>query len=237
MIQVLMEDSLRQKSSPEAGIAKLKPTRRKVLESLQTMILRGECASGTPLRQLRLATHFGVAQGLIREVLLELRLHGLVDGVDNRGAIVGKVDREILIESLEIREMHEALAVRRCCERASRVDVDKLIDLAREIRDRGDARQLDEMCALDRLLHSRLIELSEGHMLARLADNYKIFERMAQVKRNPDIEYDEHLAILQAIREGRSDDAEQCVRQHIVAIKHELEAQPQRDSKASMGQP
>src|SRR4029079_516466 len=104
---------------------------------LQRMILSGERQPGSKLRQQELAEQFSVAQGVVREALLELRAYGLVESIDRRGVFVSKLDKEKLLESFEVREVHEALAVRRCCERVTRVQVRELMDLAEEIYAKG----------------------------------------------------------------------------------------------------
>src|SRR5436305_8544748 len=87
-------------------------TRHQIRESVQQMILSGERQPGTKLRQQELAEHFGVAQGVIREALLELAAYGLVEIIDNRGVYVSKIDKNRLLESFEVRAMHEGLAAR-----------------------------------------------------------------------------------------------------------------------------
>ena len=94
-------------------------TRHRVRDSIQQMILSGERHPGSKLRQQELAEHFGVAQGVVREALLELQGFGLVETIDNRGIYVSQLDRARLLEAFHVREMHEGLAARLCCERVA----------------------------------------------------------------------------------------------------------------------
>jgi DNA-binding GntR family transcriptional regulator len=198
-------------------------TRHHVRESLQHMILRGERRPGTKLRQQELARQFDVAQGVVREALLELQAYGLVETIDRRGMFVSKLGKEKLMEAFEVREMHEALAVRRCCERVTRVQVRELMKLAERIFESAVAQRLDEMAASDRTLHSQLIQLSENSMLIRLVDNYRVLGKFVRADRDPSIVRDEHFAILQAIEDGRADDAERLIRQHVAAARLAVE--------------
>src|SRR4051812_2502614 len=59
--------------------------RKQVCQRIEAMILRGERAAGTKLRQRELATDLGVAEGLVREALLELKQSGLVESIERRG--------------------------------------------------------------------------------------------------------------------------------------------------------
>ena len=192
------------------------------------MILNGEKRPGTQLRQQELAKRFQVAQGVVREALLELQAYGLVDMIDRRGMFVTKLDKDRLLEAFEVREMHEALAARLCCERVTRAQIRELMDMAQQIHTLGSTQKPDEMASLDRELHTRLIHLSGNVMLARLADNYRILGKFVRAERDPAVVRVEHLSILRAIEEGRADDAEHLIRQHVaaarLAVKKRLES-------------
>src|SRR6185436_20351291 len=115
-----------------------------VRENLQRMILNGERRPGAKLRQQELAKQFQVAQGVIREALLELQAYGLVEMIDRRGMFVTKLNKERLLEAFEVREMHEALAARLCCERVTRAQIRELMELAQQIFSLGKTQKPDE---------------------------------------------------------------------------------------------
>jgi DNA-binding GntR family transcriptional regulator len=202
--------------------------RHYVRENLQRMILNGEKRPGTKLRQQELAKRFQVAQGVIREALLELQAYGLVEMIDRRGMFVTKLNKDKILEAFEVREMHEALAVRLCCERVTRVQIRELVEISQHIYDLADSKKMDEMASRDRELHSRLVRLSGNAMLARLADNYAILGKFVRAERDPAVVHEEHLAILRAIEEGRCDDAERLVRQHVAAARLAVEKRLER---------
>jgi DNA-binding GntR family transcriptional regulator len=208
---------------PVDGQQQPRLTRHHIRENLQRMILTGERQPGSKLRQQELAEQFKVAQGVVREALLELRAYGLVETIDRRGVYVSKLDKEKVLESFEVREMHEALAVRRCCERVTRVQIRELLDLAEQIYQLAVSDQLDEMGSMDRQLHSQLIHLSGNTMLIRLADNYRVLGKFVRADRDPRVVRDEHLAILHAIQDGRADEAEKLARQHVAAARLAVE--------------
>jgi len=197
--------------------------RHEVRENLQEMILTGEQKPGSKLLQQELATRFGVAQGVVREALLELQAHGLVETIDNRGIFVTGLSPEKIIEAFQVREIHEGLAVRLCCERAARSDLRPLEEMAGQICSLGTARKLDAMSRLDREFHARLIQLSRHSMLIRLAENYRVLGKFVHANRAPKIVREEHLAILGAIERGAADDAERLVRAHVAAARVEVE--------------
>src|SRR5437667_6189130 len=95
-------------------------SRHQVRDTLQRMILAGERPPGTKLVQQQLARSFGVAQGVVREALLELQAFGLVESIDNRGVYVSELSVKRLLDSFDVREIHEGLAARLCCEHLNR---------------------------------------------------------------------------------------------------------------------
>src|SRR6185436_4435208 len=104
-----------------------------VRENLQRMILNGERRPGAKLRQQELAKKFQVAQGVIREALLELQAYGLVEMIDHRGMFVTPLNKKRFLEAFDVREVHEALAVRSCCERVTRTQIRELTEVANQI--------------------------------------------------------------------------------------------------------
>ena len=201
------------------GRAKGRVKRSEVSERLQAMILRGELRSGSRLVQHELAAQFDVAQGVVREALLQLTRDGLVEAVERRGVFVASLDHNKLLEVLEVREMHEALAARRCCQRVTRAQVGQLMELTEQICQLGLAGDFHEMDCLDRELHARLIQLSGNTTLARLADNHRLLSTFVRDGRDAEVVRNEHLAILRAIQDGRADDAEWLARQHIAGAR------------------
>jgi DNA-binding GntR family transcriptional regulator len=143
--------------------------------------------------------------------------------IDRRGMFVTKLNKDKLLEAFEVREMHEALAARLCCERATRAQIRELVEMAQQIYTLANTKKPDEMGSLDRELHARLVRLSGNSMLARLADNYAILGKFVRADRDPAVVRDEHIAILRAIEEGRADDAEHLIRRHVAAARLAVE--------------
>ncbi len=199
--------------------------RHRVREGLQEMILSGECPPGSKLRQMQLARQFGVAQGVVRESLLELKACGLVKTVDNLGVFVSELDAAKLVEAYELREVLEGLAATLCCRRASREDLRELAETARRIYRLGTQDRNEEMGSLDREFHLRLIQISRNEMLERLTESYRVLGKVLRVDRSPRAVRDEHLGILKAIERNEPEEAERRMRRHIRAGKRVIERQ------------
>jgi len=200
-------------------------TRHGVRERLQQMVLEGRWQPGTKLVQQQLARQFGVAQSVIREALLELQACGLVETIDNRGIFVSQLNAQRLIESFEVREVHEGLAAYLCCECINRTQLRDLFEMAEQICSLGNNGELEEMASLDRKFHNRLLHLSGNNMLIRLAENYRVLGKVIRVGRDPDAVRQEHLAILTAIEANHPREAEQLMREHIRAGRQAVQEQ------------
>src|SRR4029079_10893827 len=112
------------------AVARSRIGRRMVREQLEEAILAGRHLPGEKLLQQKLAGQHNVAQAVVREALVELQARGLVESIDNRGVFVAELTVETLIESLQIRERLEGLAVALCCRRTTRAQLEELAGIA-----------------------------------------------------------------------------------------------------------
>jgi len=98
----------------------------RVRDLLEEAILEGELKPGERLRAEALAQRFGTSRTPIREALLQLEAHGLVEVEPNRGAVVRTFDRDDVLDLYEIRALLEPAAAARAAHRISADDVDRL---------------------------------------------------------------------------------------------------------------
>jgi DNA-binding GntR family transcriptional regulator len=99
---------------------KARVARHEVRDEIQRRILSGESKPGERLSQQSLARELGVAQGTVRESLLELKWLGLVESVDHLGVFVDNLDACRICEAYEVREVMEGLT-KAICEDVTRV--------------------------------------------------------------------------------------------------------------------
>jgi len=213
------------KSKQDPSRAKRLVARHRIRERLQQMILDGRCKPGSKLNQKELAEKFHVSQAVVREALLELQVCGLVETIDNRGVFVGWLDAQKLLESYDVREVHEGLAARLCGERVTRAQIKTMKEMAEQIHVLGRSGKLEQMALLDRAFHQQILRLSGNSMLNRLADNYWVLGKVIRLGRDPEAVCKEHLAILDAIEANQAEKAERLMREHIRVGKTTAEEQ------------
>jgi DNA-binding GntR family transcriptional regulator len=199
--------------------------RHQVREEIQRRILSGESRPGERLTQQSLARELGVAQGTVRESLLELQWLGLVESIDRLGVFVGKLDAARLCEAYQVREFLEGLAARLACDHASRADVARLKSTAEQVWELSQAHREEEMGAADRGFHLQIMNLSNNGVLKRLAEGYRVLGMAVRASRDPREVYEEHLAIVRAIEQNLPDEAERLAREHVGKARKMIEQQ------------
>jgi len=199
--------------------------RHQVRAEIQRRILSGESQPGERLTQQNLARELGVAQGTVRESLLELQWLGLVESVDRLGVFVGKLDAARLCEAYQVREFLEGLAARLACDHASRADVTVLRAMADHVWELSQQNKVEEMGAADRGFHLQIMKVSSNSILLRLAEGYRVLGMAVRASRDPRVVHQEHLRIVEAIDHNFPDEAERLARLHVTGARKMIEQQ------------
>jgi len=199
--------------------------RHHVKEEIQRRILSGERKAGDRLSQQSLAKELGVAQGTVRESLLELQWLGLVDSIDRLGVFVEKLDGPRICEAYQVREVLEGLASRLACDHVGRADIAQLRQMADDVFKFAKRKDVEQMGATDHAFHLRIISLSRNKILVRLAETYRILGMAVWAARDPKIVHAEHLRIVDAIESNQAEEAEQLARRHVRDARGAIEKQ------------
>lgn len=216
----VMDRSLRVDRSLPNAVARPRTRRWQTRELLREMILDGRLPAGSRLIQQELASQLKTSIGMVRELLLELAGMGLVEMEENQGFFVSTLDLRKLRDTYLVRAMHEGLAARLCCERASRKDFQEFREMAEKIRvlhESGSEEDHREAAALDRAFHAALVRIADNEPLARAWRSHWIPMAMSKGPASPRRQrsYHEHMAIIEAIEQDRPDEAERLVRRHV----------------------
>jgi DNA-binding GntR family transcriptional regulator len=216
-------------ASVKGPAVKTRVARHEVREEIQRRILSGESKPGERLSQQSLARELGVAQGTVRESLLELNWLGLVQSVDRMGVFVDKLDASSICEAYQVRAVLEGFAARLACGNAGRADTAELRDMAGKIYQLAKDNN-SEAGHLDRSFHMRITELSRNSTLTRLAQSYRVLGMSVRAFRNPDIIYAEHLRIVEAIEHDFAEEAEHLARNHVASARQTIESMVKQGS-------
>lgn len=203
---------------------KVRVARHEVRDEIQRRILSGESKPGERLSQQGLARELGVAQGTVRESLLELQWLGLVESVDHLGVFVDNLDVARICEAYLVREVMEGLAARLACGNAGRADITELRNMADSIYKLAQEKD-NETATLDRNFHLQIAELSRNNTLIRLSQTYRILGMTVRAFRESTVIHGEHLRIIEAIEHNFADEAEKQARNHVRGARDMIESQ------------
>jgi len=197
-------------------------------------LLRDDIVMGVlkPLQQIReadLSERLSVSRTPVREALLRLASHGLVDIYPQSGTVVAPIRVEKVKAAQLIREAVEVEVARRACRLARDSDIRALNAVLEEqefCARRHDTRRFYE---LDENFHRHIFEAANCASAADELEDTKIhLNRLRFVTVNwpdrPGSILDEHRAILAAIIEGDEEAAARAMTGHLRTILQALEA-------------
>ena len=193
---------------------------------------------GTKLSEDEVGEIFGVSRTLVRQALRSLEHGGLVTIQRNRGAFVSKPSPKEAREVFEARALLEPQTARAAAERATSVDI---VRLEQHIEDEHAALANDQA--------GLALKLSgDFHMLiAQIADQQTIEGFLKQLlsrsslvialywrRRNALCESNAHHALIEALRQGDGDQAEELMKGHLVDLLSQLDLRERPPGPASL---
>ncbi len=206
------------------------PTRTKITSILKKAIYSGEYKSGQELSLTAVAEQLGVSRTPVREAFQTLEAEGLITLRMNKGAIVNEIDDKFIRDNFEMRTLLESEAAAKAAKNGMKTD--SLL---------SRLKALDHEGTLDRTEYESLNQ--DIHMsIWEAADNKKLKNYLMELWNGPStghtvpetqIHYhkstEEHIAILNCIKEGDAEGARAAMRVHISrSMNNVLEAMSNR---------
>jgi DNA-binding GntR family transcriptional regulator len=212
-----------------------RPLKEDIFDALLEKIISGKYKPGDWLRQEDIASQLGVSMTPVREALDLLDAAGLAERVPYRGVRVPQPSHEEIAESYVTRLLLEKAVNRAAAINREQAHVEAL---KRIVGQSKKLIRLDEMSASRKLsgdFHFTVVEATKNSTLMRV---YKVavnsfpdwmlyqamFEHPEELEQSVKEEYQEHLAIAEAIEARDADLAEQRAVEHIRDIGNQLVA-------------
>ena len=191
--------------------------------ALRAAIVSGDIAPDARLVEADVSATFGMSRGAVRTALIRLEQDGLVVREPHRGARVRKVSNEEAVEILQARAVLEGLAARQAAEQiddAGKEHLAACLARQRELLELGDLLGASDANAD---LHAALLELSGHGTAQRLihalhAQTVRYQYRTILIPGRSAASVDEHEAIVEAVIDGRPDDADAAMRRHLLYV-------------------
>jgi len=190
-------------------------------ESIEEEIATGKLLPGTRLDEVELATRFGVSRTPIREALRLLLGEGLVEMRPQRGAVVAQATPQRLIEMFEVMAELEGMCARLAARRLTEQEMAEIEAIHDACRGSAAARDADAYFYANERFHYAIYAASHNTFLfeqaSALQRKLRPYRRLQlRVRNRPQRSFEEHQAIVDALREGDADKAVQSIRAHVV---------------------
>ncbi|HWR31014.1 MAG TPA: GntR family transcriptional regulator [Negativicutes bacterium] len=204
-----------------------KPIREIIYEYLREAILDGRLKPGERLVERDLAEKFRASRTPIREALRKLETEEFLEYLPRRGDIVKGVNPEDIEEVYVLREMLEALAVRRSVSHLTDADIDVLRLVVEKTNCAQQEQRVTDVIAGLREFDMILLNASQMKRLRVFVNSlqeslrsYRKFNLSNPDRREQAVR--EHQEIFAAILSRDADRAEGLVRRHIQAARDTL---------------
>ena len=205
--------------------------RQRAYDYIRARILEGELAPGDRLSNRQLASEVGSSFIPVREAISQLVSEGFVEQRSGSGCFVAIPSRTDLQDLYDLREALECHAVERAAGFISASDLDEMEELndvygavlrAGEGATEWNHELVEGFLQADFALHLKLLKCCRNARIVRLAGDLRLLSRVFQStekywRRLDDVRrtFDEHAALITALREGDGAKARQVLREHI----------------------
>jgi DNA-binding GntR family transcriptional regulator len=176
---------------------------------IRELIISGDFAPGTRLRERDLSQTLNVSRVPVREALQQLEAEGFIDASPRRGATVKQITLRDVNELFDLRLSLEVLAARLAARAAARGQsssrLQQMMDQAEEATLRHDHQQIP---VNNTALHAEIVAMGGNSLL-----EYSMKPLLGRMQwlftltghRDPQVQCAEHLSLCKAIYEGKED--------------------------------
>lgn len=198
--------------------------RETVTRALRAAIIAGEMVPGVIYSAPSLGARFGVSATPVREAMLDLVRENIVSVEPNKGFRVLEISDKDLDQMAEIRLLLEPPVVRSVAAIIPKADLTGLRALAQQIVDCAVERDLVGYTDADREFHIRLLQYSGNSRLVDIVSDLRGHSRLsglALLAKRGELgqSAQEHLQMVDLIEEGRAEDLEILMKDHIGHVR------------------
>ncbi len=192
----------------------------KVYQNLRSDILSGTFRDQEELRETALAKVYGVSRTPVREAIRQLALEGLVDTIPNRGAYVHNIHGKDVKDVYAIRSLLEGLAARWAVENITDEQIEAMEEVLYMSEYYRKKELWEQVYKCDNKFHDLMYAASGSHLLEHMLRTFheyvqQVRKSALQDEKRAKSSFEEHAAILDAIKKGQADAAADLAKQHI----------------------
>jgi len=191
---------------------------------IRELIVSLELPPGSLISERELMERLGLGRTPVREALRTLTRERLVEVYPRRGMFVSGVDVRDLAGLSEVRAALESHAARLAAGRATEADRAEIEVLLEELERAGGEDGEQTLIDLDQRIHRHVYRCAHNPFLEATLNEYYVltlriwFLALERVVRLEDA-VGEHRELLEAIRDGDPERAEQAMRRHVTGFE------------------
>ncbi|BBU54380.1 GntR family transcriptional regulator [Mameliella alba] len=193
----------------------------RIREALENAIVNGRFAPGARLDPAKLAEEFECSRTPIRDALQQLEASGLVRVHSKQGTFVSEWNVEELAERFEAMAEIEAICARLAARRITREELAELEARHEVCRQLAEEERIDDYYAENSAFHACIYHATHNGFIAkeamRLHAMLQPYRRIQlRVRNRVKRSFEEHEAVVTAIRNGDDAAAAKAMRDHVL---------------------
>ena len=220
--------------TPESELIQKRPLKEDIFDVLHEKIISGTYKPGDWLRQDDIATQLGVSMTPVREALDLLVSAGLAERVPYRGVRVRETSTKDVVEAYGLRLVLEVVIAQEAARNMTREQVSSLERTIEEMQKHDSLKDMSYARQLSREFHSAIADATRNDLLIKLygvvANAFPDWLLYEALFRKPEILTDsmrdthqEHVAIVDALKNGNGELAAQKSIEHVMESGRWLE--------------
>lgn len=195
--------------------------RGRVYHKIRDNILSGVYKENEELKEVAIGEELGVSRTPVREAFRQLELEGLIQIIPNKGAYVTGITVKDVQDIYMMRSKLEGLAARWATTNISKEQMDEMEENIYLSEFHASKGHMEQIANLDNRFHEIIYEACNSKMLEHQLRDFH--EYVLRVRKRTLSEYKrssestrEHREIMEAIKAGDADKAEEAANRHIV---------------------
>ncbi len=210
-----------------------KSLKDEIFDILHGKIIAGNIAPGEWLRQEDIASQLGVSMTPVREALGLLVSVGLAERVPYRGVRVSQLSTEEIAEAYAMRLLLEAAGARAAALKREQFQVDELKNILSQMKDLHSLDDMSTLRQLSRQFHRAVVAIGGNSSLDKLYEMVMnsfpdwmlyeyLFRHTEMLEQSLTAEYQQHIALVEAIEIGDAALAERKAIAHVRSLGKDL---------------
>lgn len=192
---------------------------QEIAQYMKKAILDGKWNPGDRLIETKLARELGTSQTPVREAINQLASEGVIVSLPNRGAVIRDLDAIDIFEIYSIRAVIEGLAIRLATSRATPADISEIESFYNEMKRKINDDDVKSLSHDAEQIHEFIYKLANHSELSAMHQtiSFKVAlaNRILSFNYTKQEEFDQHRAIIEALKKGDPDYSEKVMREHI----------------------